>query len=187
MYNLKSRTTKKKKFHSFTLGGYNIALPKNPYQKIIQQDMFNNKRPLPFLVKCLYNDGMESFPIIDTKLKLGMKAFNGNNESCILVERYHISKTKYFKLGLLMNQYNGLFSVPSKDIKLQSKGIMYEFDDFIRGMCNLNGTDHLVISLRNIFSTEEMIEFYNLYQENKLEHSYIPVYNNHFVGNKTPV
>ncbi len=75
-----------------------------------------------------------------------------------------------------MNQYNGLFSVHLKDINLQPKGILYESDDFIRGMCKLNGTDHLVISLRNIFSIEEMIEFYNLYQENKIEHSNIPVY-----------
>ncbi len=169
----------KKKFHSFTLGGYNIALPKTPYQKVIQYNMFDNKKPLPYLVKCIYNDGFESFPVIDTKLKLGMKAFDCSNESCILVERYPITKSKYFKLGLLMNQYNGHFSLSTKDTNLQSKSILYEFNDFIKGTYNLNGTNHLVISLRNIFSSEEMIEFYNLYQGNEIEHPYIPVYHNH--------
>jgi chemotaxis signal transduction protein len=166
-----------KHFYAFRLGGYHIALPGDNNQKVIQHDLLKNNNPLPFLVKFIYNDGIESFPVIDTRLKLGMSAFDGTEETCIFIENFAFSKITSFKIGLLMNKYLGYYPVAPQKIKFWPNGVMDEFNDFISGICKINDKDHLMLSLKNIFRDEEIKEFYELRQRKMVENSYIPIYN----------
>ncbi len=168
-----------KHFYAFRLGGYHIALPGDHNQKVIQHDLLKNNNPLPFLVKFIYNNGVESFPVIDTRLKFGMSAFDGSEGTCIFIENYMLSNNKTFKIGLLMNKYLGYYLLKPPEIKFWPNGVMDDFNDFISGICRINDKDHLMLSLQNIFRDEEIEEFYNLNERNMIENSYIPVYNNH--------
>ncbi len=165
-----------KVFQTFRLGGYHIAIPTNDYQKIIEYDMFKIHEPLPFLVKCLFNDGNDTFPIIDTRLKFGMKNFNKEEGSCIIVDKYFVSGSNTFKLGLLMNSYTGEFTIPKKNIVMWQQGWIPEFGDLIKGVCRVNEKEHLIITMEDTFPRKELKEFYHLYQDYMIKDSYIPVY-----------
>jgi chemotaxis signal transduction protein len=163
-------------YNAFRLGAYHIAFPKNTSQKILHYDLFKKENPLPFLVKCILDDNEQTYPVIDTRLKLGMKSFDGSGDSCIFVERISLSSASSFNIGLLMDEFLGTFYLSPKKIKYP-KAIALVFEGFIKGMCKVKGKKHFIINSKGIFSTEELEEFYELLRDHIIEHSYVPVYN----------
>lgn len=167
-----------KEYHTFKLGSQNIAFEKNDYQKIIHYDLYDNSKLLPSIIKCILNDDMDAYPIIDTKKKLKITDTEDIKNSCILIERYFLGKTEFFKAGLLMDNYLGTYYIPAGQV-LQPKGALYQNDDYIQGICLINNQVHLIVSSQSIFNSEEMKELYNIYQDYEAEGSYIPVYQNY--------
>jgi chemotaxis signal transduction protein len=128
-------------------------------------------KSLPFTVKCIYNDGSSFFPVIDTRLKLGMKGHGTDKESCILVDKFPVPNNKYVKVGFLMDEYIDTFSVSVDKINK----VVNEFDQIVKGMCLINNKKHFILRLRDMFSNNELYK-YKAYQESIYQASHIPVF-----------
>jgi chemotaxis signal transduction protein len=152
-------------FFTFKLGGYNFAIQNTGHQKIIQYLYFDYNGHLPFVIKCIYKDGSESFPLVDTRLKLGMKGFDTNSGLTALVVKSKQWNNDYYQTGYLMDKYTGSFKVNNADINDTARFK----DEFLEGICKINGQNYFIIAIEKILSDREIAEFIN-YQNANTEH-----------------
>lgn len=162
-------------FHSFRLGTYNLAVPQNETQKIIYHYVFGSDNLLPFFIKCIWNDDMDAYPVVDTRMKMGLPdpQENRDAQSCFLIERYNFADS-FFKVGLLMDRFQGIFSISSPKKILQPNKHFYN-DEVFKGVCQIDNKEHFIVDQKNLFASDEMNELYHIYQDHETEASYIPV------------
>jgi chemotaxis signal transduction protein len=158
----------KKSFLTFALSGYHFAVPKNGAQEIIHYNPFKTEQ-LASNPTLVFYDWSEPFPVINTRVKLGMKPIKKNDNACILLDHSFKTENQYLKVGFLMDYYLGGFSVSSREI-ISTKN---RIEEYIQGTCIINSNVHFIISLPQLL-LDQTIKDFDPFRQHNAEYTLIP-------------
>jgi len=163
----KERTTSKEeevqsgycggKFLTFFLANKEYGLEILKVQEIIGILEITPVPKTPDFIKGVINLRGHIIPIVDLRLKFGMKELEYSEETCIIVV-----KTSGIIMGIIVDRVSEVIDIAGVDIeKTPSFGVNVN-TDYILGIGKTGGKVKLILDIDKVLSEEEVIDMYKM-------------------------
>jgi purine-binding chemotaxis protein CheW len=147
---------KSNSFLSFTLGDEIFATNVEKVLNILEIMKITKVPKSPDYMLGVINLRGSVIPLIDLRIKFGMKQAAFTTKTCILVLEVEIDKD-LLKIGALVDSVQEVFVVIPEEIQ-QPPNIGSKFkSDIIYGIAKISEEFIMLLDMDNIFSTEELI------------------------------
>ncbi len=145
---------------TFMLADETFASHVNFVLKILEMQKITEVPKAPEFMKGVINLRGNVLPIIDARLKFGMKQTAYTEKTCILVLSIEIDKDKV-EVGAIVDAVLDVIEYQKENIKpAPSLGSKYK-TDFIEGVMKLDNNFVMVLNMDAAFSTEDIIHLPN--------------------------
>jgi purine-binding chemotaxis protein CheW len=143
---------------SFKLDSEFFAINVHQVINILELTKITEVPKAPFYMKGVINLRGKVLPVIDTRLKFGMKAIVFTKNTCIVVMEININGERV-ELGALVDTVLEVIEVDNENITLPpSLGSKYK-SEFITGMLHQNDEFIMMLDIDKVFSSDDIIEF----------------------------
>jgi purine-binding chemotaxis protein CheW len=106
----------------------------------------------PRFIRGVINLRGKVIPIIDLRLKFGMKAIEQTEETCIIVVQ-----AQGIELGIVVDRVSEVLDIPSDDIdETPSFGTEVQ-TDYLLGIAKTNGHVKLLLNIDRVLTTQEVV------------------------------
>jgi purine-binding chemotaxis protein CheW len=141
---------------TFNLVDETFASHVNNVLKILEMQKITEVPKAPEYMKGVINLRGNVLPVIDARLKFGMKPKPYTDKTCILVLNIEIEKEKV-EVGAIVDAVLDVIEFQKENIKPPpSLGSKYK-SDFIEGVMELENSFVMVLNMDAVFSTEDII------------------------------
>jgi purine-binding chemotaxis protein CheW len=142
---------------TFSLDKENFALNVEHVEKILEYQEVTEVPKAPEYMMGVFNLRGEVIPLVDTRVKFGMKKAEITSSTCILVINI-TSEGEEIKLGALVDNVNEVVKYDDADImKLPTVGKQSK-TEFLNGVLKINDEFVLLLNADKIFSVDEIVE-----------------------------
>jgi purine-binding chemotaxis protein CheW len=142
---------------TFSLDKENFALNVEHVEKILEYQEVTEVPKAPEYMMGVFNLRGEVIPLVDTRVKFGMKKAEITSSTCILVINI-TSEGEKIKLGALVDNVNEVVKYDDADImKLPTVGKQSK-TEFLNGVLKINDEFVLLLNADKIFSVDEIVE-----------------------------
>ncbi|MBN1181247.1 MAG: chemotaxis protein CheW [Bacteroidales bacterium] len=146
-----------KSFLTFNLGDEVFAANVSKVLNILEMVKVTKVPQAPAYMKGVINLRGQVLPLIDTRLKFGMKETEYNVNTCILVLDIHI-QNESVQLGALVDAVLEVIEIEDKDIQpAPSIGSKYK-SEFIEGVVQIKDDFVMLLNMDLIFSVDDIID-----------------------------
>jgi purine-binding chemotaxis protein CheW len=152
----KTETTNKKgSYLTFRLGDEEFAVHVNNVLNILELTSITKVPKTPDYMKGVINLRGTVLPVIDTRLKLGMKPTEYTDNTCIVVMDLEVDENKIY-LGSLVDKVEAVHEIEYDSIKPApeiTKGIK---NDVLQGITDINQNFIMVLNMEKVLSENEL-------------------------------
>lgn len=142
---------------TFKLGDETFASHVDSVTKILEMQKITEVPRAPEFMKGVINLRGNVLPVIDGRIKFGMKATPYTDKSCILVLNLSIDNDQV-EVGAIVDAVMNVVEFPEEAIK-PSPGLGSKYkSDFIDGVMKLNDEFIMILNMNSVFSAEEIIQ-----------------------------
>lgn len=144
-------------FLTFKLGDETFASHVNSVTKILEMQKITEVPRAPEFMKGVINLRGNVLPVIDGRIKFGMKASPYTDKSCILVLNLNIDNEPV-EVGAIVDAVMNVIEFPEDAIK-PSPGLGSKYKtDFIDGVMKLSDEFVMILNMNSVFSAQEIIQ-----------------------------
>jgi purine-binding chemotaxis protein CheW len=148
---------KSNSFLSFTLGNEFFATNVAKVLNILEMMKITKVPKMPDYMLGVINLRGSVLPLIDLRIKFGMKQTEYTTNTCILVLEVKIEKD-LLKVGALVDSVQEVFEITPEEIQPPPQiGSKYK-SEFIYGIAKISEEFIMLLDMDKIFSTEELID-----------------------------
>lgn len=142
---------------TFKLGDETFASHVNNILKILEMQKITEVPKSPEFMKGVINLRGNVLPVIDARLKFGIKPLPYTDKTCILVLSIEIEK-ETVEVGAIVDAVMDVIEFQRESIKPSpSLGSKYK-SDFIEGVMKIGDQFIMVLNMDSVFSTDEIID-----------------------------
>lgn len=153
---------------SFEIGDELFAVHVNHVQSIMEMTEITKIPDAPEYMLGVINLRGEVVPVIDSRIKLRMKAREADKNTSILVLEVKLNEIE-MRIGALVDSVQEVFEIEDKNIKNPPQLGNYYRSQFIYGMVEKNNKFVMLLDVDKIFSTKDLIELQEMSADMKAE------------------
>jgi len=153
---------------SFEIGDELFAVHVNHVQSIMEMTEITKIPDAPEYMLGVINLRGEVVPVIDSRIKLRMKAREADKNTSILVLEVKLNEIE-MRIGALVDSVQEVFEIEDQNIKNPPRLGNYYRSQFIYGMVEKNNKFVMLLDVDKIFSTKDLIELQEMSADMKAE------------------
>ena len=143
---------------TFALGAEKFAISVNSVQEIVELEQVTKVPNAPQYMLGIINLRGKVLPLLDTRLKLGLSKTEVTRKSRIMVIDLETNDEKNLQVGALVDVAREVIELSPADIQNAPDLENYKTDTAITGIVNNQGDITMIMDIRKIFSTAEIIQ-----------------------------
>lgn len=143
---------------TFALGAEKFAISVNSVQEIVELEQVTKVPNAPHFMLGIINLRGKVLPLLDTRLKLGLSKAEVTKKSRIMVIDLETSDDKNLQVGALVDVAREVIELSSSDIQNAPDLDSCKTDTPITGIVNNQGDITMIMDIKKIFSTAEIIQ-----------------------------
>lgn len=144
------------KFLTFALDSEEYGIPIQKVKEIIGIMDITCIPRTPLFIKGVINLRGKIIPVMDLRLKFGMKEREYNQRTCIIVVEFLLSDMKK-QMGIVVDTVSEVLNIQKSDIEPPPQYGTAVETAFLTGMGKVKGKVILLLEIEQILSSEEMI------------------------------
>ena len=144
-----------RQYLTFSLGNETFAIDVVKAREILDMSNITQVPQTPDYMLGVINLRSNVVPVIDMRLKFGMKSIEQSLDSCIIVMEVAIDDEP-LTVGALVDSVQEVIDLDSAQIEPPPSIGSRLKTDFLRGMGNHNDSFVLILDIDKVFSTEEL-------------------------------
>lgn len=155
-------TAREGKYLTFTLAGEEYGIGILKVKEIIGMMPFTSVPQTPAFVKGVINLRGKVIPVIDLRLRFGMKSIDYNERTCIIVVEIAGESNSTVMIGIVVDAVSEVLNIKGDDIEDTPTFGARLKTDFILGMAKMGGGVKILLDIDRVLNTEEICKMQDL-------------------------
>lgn len=152
---LEAITDKEGKYLTFTLAGEEYGIGILKIKEIIGMMPITTVPQTPEFFKGVINLRGMVIPVMDLRLKFGLKAMEYNERTCIVVVEMEGCSEKV-QIGIVVDAVSEVLNIVEKDIEETPAFGTRQKTDYILGMAKMEGGVKILLDIDSVLSSQEI-------------------------------